>query len=347
MVSGPPLTLSKHKKQITRGDKTMAEQMRIIDSHTGGEPTRTIISGGPDLGQGSMAERREICSRDFDHIRTALANEPRGADVMVGAILCQPQDPANTAGVIFFNNAGFLGMCGHGTIGLMVTLYHLGQVALGIHRIETPVGVIEVNLHSPSKVTIENVPSYRYAKDVKVKIEGPQGSGPQGLGSQGLVEVTGDIAWGGNWFFLIKDHGQPLTLDNTDNLLEYCWQIKSALERHNITGHNGELIDHVELFGQPMDSAIADSQNFVLCPGRQYDRSPCGTGTSAKLACLYADGMLQPGQIWRQQSIIGSVFEGSVSIVGDDIIPTVSGEAFVTLDSQVFIHPDDPFGYGF
>lgn len=312
----------------------MVDKMRIIDSHTGGEPTRTIVSGGPDLGVEHMAERREIFARSFDHVRAALIHEPRGSDVMVGALLCKPQNPDNTAGVIFFNNAGFLNMCGHGTIGLVITLYHMGEIDLGIHRIETPVGVVEVDLLSPSKARIENVPSYRHAKDVSVNVEG--------IGS-----VTGDIAWGGNWFFLIKDHNRSLTLDNTDQLIDYSWKVKNALERHNITGRNGQEIDHIELFGQPTDPALADSQNFVLCPGKQYDRSPCGTGTSAKLACLYQDKLLQPGQIWRQQSIIGSVFEGSVQIVGDNIIPHVTGESFVTLDSQVFINPDDAFAHGF
>lgn len=312
----------------------MNQTMRIIDSHTGGEPTRTIVSGGPDLGLGSMAERLAVFAKDFDHIRTALNHEPRGADVMVGAMLCEPVDSDNTAGVIFFNNAGFLGMCGHGTIGLAVTLYHLGKIDLGIHRIETPVGVVEVNLLSSSKATIENVPSYRYAKDVSVDVAG-------------VGCVVGDIAWGGNWFFLVKDHGQSLTLDNTDQLLDYTWRVKNALNQQQITGKNNQPVDHIELFGQPTDTAIADSQNFVLCPGRQYDRSPCGTGTSAKLACLVADELLQPGQIWRQQSIIGSIFQGSVQIENEQIIPQITGEAFVTLDSRVFIHPDDIFGHGF
>ncbi|MCJ8271751.1 MAG: proline racemase family protein [Psychrosphaera sp.] len=316
----------------------MTEQMRIIDSHTGGEPTRTIVDGGPDLGVGTMAQRREIFARDFDHVRTALIGEPRGSSVMVGALLCQPVDPKNVTGVIFFNNAGYLGMCGHGTIGLMTTLYHMGKIDLGTHHIETPVGVIEVELLSPSKVKIENVPSYRYAKDVEVNVEG--------IG-QPPFTVKGDIAWGGNWFFLIKDHGQALTQDNATQLLDYCWRVKQALEQQNIVGADGAAVDHVELFGAPTDPTIADSQNFVLCPGKEYDRSPCGTGTSAKLACLYQDDKLKPGELWRQQSIIGSIFEGSVRIDDDKIIPIISGESFVTMDSKVLSAPDDPFVNGF
>ena len=317
----------------------MTEQMRIIDSHTGGEPTRTIVDGGPDLGVGTLAKRREIFARDFDHVRTSLIGEPRGSSVMVGALLCQPADPKNTAGVIFFNNAGYLGMCGHGTIGLLVTLYHMGKIDLGTHNIETPVGVIEAELLSPSKVKIENVPSYRTTKDVEVNVEGNN--------DQAAFKVKGDIAWGGNWFFLIKEHGQALTQDNAVQLTEYCWRVNQALEQQNIVGDDGAAIDHVELFGAPTDANIADSQNFVLCPGKEYDRSPCGTGTSAKLACLYQDEKLKPGELWRQQSIIGSIFEGSVRINDDKIIPTISGESFVTMDSKVLSTDADPFKHGF
>lgn len=314
--------------------QTINKNMRIIDSHTGGEPTRTIVEGGPDLGQGTMKQRLKVFRQQFDHIRTTLIGEPRGSAVMVGALLCPPEDSNNTTGVIFFNNADYLGMCGHGTIGLMVTLYHMGKVDLGIHRIETPVGVIEVELLSPSKVRIENVPSYRHAQDVKVRV-------------QGHGEVTGDIAWGGNWFFLAKDHGQCLTLDKSLHLLDFTWKVKQALEQQGITGKNGEAVDHIELFGQPTDQNIADSQNFVLCPGKEFDRSPCGTGTSAKLACLYEDGVLKPKKTWRQQSIIGSIFEGFVEIVDGQTIPNITGDSFVTMDSVVLVDRSDPFEFGF
>lgn len=308
--------------------------MRIIDSHTGGEPTRTIIEDGPDLGDGDLAQRRQVFSEKFSHIRTILTKEPRGSAFMVGALLCEPIDPNNSAGVIFFNNAGVLGMCGHGLIGLMVTLHHLGKIELGFHRVETPVGVVEVEMLSRHKVRLQNVPSYRYAKDVAVEVKG-------------IGQVVGDIAWGGNWFFLVKNHGQALTADNTDKLLDYCTRVQNALADSGITGDNGEAVDHVELFGNPTDSNIADSQNFVLCPGHEYDRSPCGTGTSAKMACLYEDGKLQPGQLWRQQSIIGSIFEGSVVESDGKVLPTICGEAFVTMDSTLLLDDDDPFKYGF
>lgn len=312
----------------------MTNQLKIIDSHTGGEPTRTIVAGGPDLGSGTMLERREIFQQNFDHYRRTLIYEPRGSEVMVGALLCKPVKPESTAGVIFFNNTGYLGMCGHGTIGLAVTLYHQNKIDLGLHRIETPVGDVQVELISANKAKIDNVPSYRFAKNVVLDVEG-------------IGRVCGDIAWGGNWFFLIKEHQQNLNVSNSEKLTDYCWRVRQALEKNNIRGKDGALIDHIELFAEPADPEIADSQNFVLCPGKEYDRSPCGTGTSAKLACLYEDGLLKPGHVWKQQSIIGSVFEGSVRLDRQLIIPQITGEAFVTMESNVITEPLDPFQHGF
>ncbi|MET1256844.1 proline racemase family protein [Aliikangiella maris] len=313
----------------------MRDELTIIDSHTGGEPTRTIVSGGPNLGNGTMAERLLRFRDEYDHLRRALVNEPRGADVMVGALLCEPCHPDNAAGVIFFNNVGYLGMCGHGTIGLAVTLYEMGKIGLGTHWIETPVGNVQINLLTPNRVTIKNVPSFRLTKGVSVEVEG-------------IGEVTGDIAWGGNWFFLIKEqvHRLTLTQQNIPQLTDYGVKVREALLKANITGKDGQEIDHIELFAKPTDHQVADSQSFVLCPGREYDRSPCGTGTSAKLACLYADGELAEGQVWRQQSIIGSIFEGQIELVGENLIPNITGEAFVNLRASVIINDDDPFRFG-
>lgn len=307
-------------------------RIRIIDSHTGGEPTRVIVDGGPDLGRGSMADRRERFRRDFDGIRSAVVNEPRGNDAIVGALLCEPSDPTCDAGVIFFNNVGYLNMCGHGTIGLAVTLAHMGRATAGTIRLDTVCGVVEARLVGENRVTIRNVPSYRHA--AAVAVEAP-----------GIGRVTGDIAWGGNWFFLLADHGQTLTLDRLDALTEYTWRVRQGLERAAITGANGGLIDHIELFG-PATAPGADSKNFVLCPGKAYDRSPCGTGTSAKLACLYADGKLQPGQIWRQESIVGSVFEGTVAIVEGQVLPEITGSAYVNAEADLILDERDPFCYG-
>ena len=312
-------------------------RVSILDSHTAGEPTRLVISGGPDLGNGPLANRRNRFRHDHDDFRTAIVNEPRGSDVIVGAVLCEPVDQNCTAGVIFFNNVGYLGMCGHGTIGLIASLAHLGKIRPGVHRIETPVGIVTTTLHPSGEVTVENVPSFRSAASVAVTVPG-----------HGTVH--GDIAWGGNWFYLVESHGpgnqgRTLTLANVDQLTEFTWAIRQALTAQGITGVNGEEIDHIELFGPP-GSSTADSTNFVLCPGKAYDRSPCGTGTSAKMACLYADGKLAPGNIWRQAGILGTIFEGSIRVENERIIPSITGSAYVTAESTFLLDPKDPFCMG-
>ena len=316
-------------------------RVQVVDSHTGGEPTRVVFSGGPDLGRGDLASRRAIFRDHFDDFRSAVCNEPRGSDTMVGALLCEPTDSACAAGVIFFNNVGVLNMCGHGTIGLLVTLAHLGRVDVGTHKIETPVGIVEATLHGPNEVTIRNVPSYRFAKDVPLDVEGYPPIFVEGHGSIGGVK--GDIAWGGNWFFLVQADLQEIALSNLERLTDFTAKIREALEREGITGENGAEIDHIELFGP---SKVANSKNFVLCPGKAYDRSPCGTGTSAKLACLAADGKLKEGQIWRQESIIGSVFEGFVTYEGNWTIPHIRGTAYVNAEATLILQEGDPFRMG-
>src|SRR6516162_3700932 len=283
------------------------QRVKVIDSHTGGEPTRVVVSGGPRLGSGSLAERVACFRQEHDSFRSAVVNEPRGSDVMVGALLSEPVDGTCAAGVIFFNNVGYLGMCGHGTIGLVATLAHLGQIQPGEHRIETPVGVVSARLHADGKVTVNNVASYRSATDVRVKVTG-------------YGEVRGDVAWGGNWFFLVRDHAMDLSLNNIESLTAFTWATRQALEQNEIRGDDGKEIDHIELF-VPSQIPGVQSKNFVLCPGKAYDRSPCGTGTSAKLACLYADGKLREGETWKQESIVGSVFEGSLKIKDGKIFP--------------------------
>lgn len=312
------------------------KKIHIIDSHTGGEPTRLIVDGGPELGTGPLAQRLELFKEKFDHFRSATVCEPRGSDVIVGALLCTPHDPTCTAGVIFFNNVGYLGMCGHGMIGLIATLAYQGKITLGRHRIETPVGVVETELHADHSVTVHNVPAYRHLKNISLQVEG-HGS------------IRGDVAWGGNWFFLCADHGQDLRIANIDALSDFGWRIRQALEAANIRGADGAEIDHIELFSAPM-SAANDSRNFVLCPGKAYDRSPCGTGTSAKLACLAADGKLAEGQLWLQESIIGSVFEGSYRILENSplqkILPSIKGTAFVNAEATLLLDQRDPFVWG-
>ena len=311
---------------------TTLRRIQVIDSHTGGEPTRVVIAGGPDLGQGSMHERREVFRERFDDFRSMVVNEPRGSSVLVGALLVEPADASCVAGVIFFNNVGVLGMCGHGTIGLAVTLAHLGRIGPGRYRLETPVGVVALEYAGGNKATVENVPSYRHAQGVTVELEDGQ-------------QVVGDVAWGGNWFFLTDGGGRELDLAHVDELTNFAWTIRTALRRQGIRGADGEEIDHIELFGPP-HSAGADSRNFVLCPGKAFDRSPCGTGTSAKLACLVAAGKFRPGDVWRQESIVGSIFEGSVRIEGGQIIPRITGTAHITAESNLVVDPSDPLAAG-
>lgn len=307
--------------------------VRIFDSHTGGEPTRLVVSGGPDLGDGPLPERVERFRRDADKFRTMILAEPRGYDAMVGALLCKPIDPASAAGVIFFNNRGYLGMCGHGAIGVAATLAYQGLIGLGQHRLETPVGTITLNLLNPNRVAVENIPSYRLTKNVQVTVDG-------------LGKISGDVAWGGNWFFLTEDLQSILDPAQIGQLTDVAWRIRRALVAQGITGANGAEIDHIELLGAPT-TADANSRSFVLCPGGAYDRSPCGTGTSAKLACLAADNKLLPGVPWIQESIIGSRFTATYREGTDGkIIPTIVGDAFVTGETRLIAQPGDPFHHG-
>ena len=311
------------------------QRIPYLDSHTAGEPTRLIEALPFDLGGGAVAEQLARLRAEHDDLRAAAINEPRGSDVLVGACLVPPADPSCQFGVIFFNNVGYLGMCGHGTIGVVASLAYRGRIAPGAVRIETPVGVVEATLHPatgdgpPNRVSVRNVPARRLHAHVPVELDGQV--------------VHGDVAWGGNWFFLCHDHGLTVAADNLEALTDFAWRLREAYTQQGLTGAAGAVIDHVELFGP---TPTADSRSFVLCPGKAYDRSPCGTGTSAKLACLLADGTISPGQTWRQESVIGSVFEGRVELVDGQVVPTITGEAWMTAEGALLIDERDPFGTG-
>ncbi len=341
------------------------KRIPYLDSHTGGEPTRLITSLPFDLGTGSVADKLSTLKKDHDDLRRTVLLEPRGSDVLVGAYLVPPADPTCQFGVIYFNNVGYLGMCGHGTIGLIASLAYLGKVQPGVIRVETPVGVVEATLHAPSlrgasdserrsnlqaseqgiassenhrprndgeypnRVSVQNIPAYRHLTHVPVTVDGKT--------------IHGDVAYGGNWFFLCHDHGLEINMQNLEALTEFSWRVREQFTANGITGANGAEIDHVELFASTPE---ADSKSFVLCPGKAYDRSPCGTGTSAKLACLYDDGKLQVGQTWKQQSVVGSIFEGSIQIQDNRIIPTITGEAWVMSEGTILVDERDPFGKG-
>jgi 4-hydroxyproline epimerase len=312
------------------------QTIEVIDSHTGGEPTRLVMSGGPDLGTGPLAERVERFRENFDRYRSAIVNEPRGSDPVVGALLCKPHRADCQVGVIFFNNVGYIGMCGHGTIGLITSLAHRGDIARGEIKIDTPVGPVQARLRADGRVEVDNVPSFRRAARVAISVPG-------------VGQVTGDVAWGGNWFFLVTDLGSAdraewhIATANIESLTDVTWRIRQEL---NAQGY--PEIDHVELFSTPADPK-AHSRNFVLCPGKAYDRSPCGTGTSAKLACLAADGKLSEGDVWIQEGITGTTFAAHyrwLDRAKGEIRPTITGAAFVTAEARLQLNPDDPFCWG-
>jgi 4-hydroxyproline epimerase len=302
-------------------------KVRVIDSHTAGEPTRVVIEGGPDLGTGPLGGRIDRFRTVEDRFRSAVVNEPRGSDVLVGALLVEPNDASCIAGVIFFNNVGYIGMCGHGTMGVMQTLAHLGRVSPGEHRLETCVGTVTATLTEHGSVRVANVASFRTARDVVCEVPG-------------IGTVQGDVAWGGNWFYLIEGHDQELRLANVDALTDFASRVRRAL---NARGYPD--VDHIELFG-PAASNAADARNFVLCPGDAYDRSPCGTGTSAKLACLAADGRLAEGQEWIQESILGSTFRAAYRRAADGVIPIIEGNAYITGETTLLLDERDPFCWG-
>ncbi len=303
-----------------------------IDSHTGGEPTRVVLTGFPDLGSGPLAARRMLLQQHHDAFRAAIAAEPRGSDPLVCAILTPPVDPAALTGVLFVNNVGTLGMCGHGMIGLVHTLASLGRMGTGTYRIETPVGLVAVERHEDGSVSVENVESYRLQASIPLDVPGHG-------------RIKGDVAWGGNWFFITHDCPAPLVRSNLGTLTAYAANIRSALGQAGISGADGVEIDHIEL-QSPSPTPNLDARNFVLCPGMAYDRSPCGTGTSATLACLAEDGRLPPGAIWRQESFVGSVFEASYRPGKRGIWPRIRGRAHLTAHTRLVIDPADPFAFG-
>jgi 4-hydroxyproline epimerase len=321
------------------------KRISILDSHTAGEPTRLVLSGGPELASATMSERLDELRAKFPEFRSSVVAEPRGSDVLVGALLCPPEHADSVAGVLFFNDVGYLGMCGHGTIGLIHSLAHLGRITPGEHRIDTPAGTVRARLHSDGSVTVINVLSYRYRANLAIEVPG-------------LGRVSGDVAWGGNWFFLIRSAPPlPVSLENVRELTQFAVQVRDALQAAGITSPQGEVVDHIEWFAPP-GSPANHSRNFVLCPGVAYDRSPCGTGTSAKLACLAADGLLAPGALWRQEGILGTVFTASYEPApaldsrlhadpdAQTILPLITGRAYITAQTTLFFDEADPFRHG-
>ena len=306
-------------------------RIQVIDSHTEGEPTRVVLEGQLPLRGSTMVERRADFATRFDDLRRGLVLEPRGADPVVGAVLTEPVNLESIAGVVYFNNAGVLGMCGHGTMGVAETLAHLGRIGHGEYQLDTPVGPILFQRDSEGMVSIQNVESYRFAKNVPLFLEG-------------LDPIVGDIAWGGNWFYIVHYEGmiEPALIPE---LIELTTEMLEELEVQGHTGAGGARIDHIELSKASIKSGV-DARNFVLCPGLAFDRSPCGTGTSAKVACLAEDGVLTPGQIWTQESVTGGIFRATVEKGEQGWIPTIRGRAFVTAVATLFFQESDPYRTG-
>lgn len=307
-------------------------EIEIIDSHTGGEPTRLVLQGWPDVEGDSMADRLQYVQENHDHIRKAVVCEPRGHNAIVGALLTPPVNPGSLTGVIYFNDVGFLGMCGHATIGLVETLRFLGRLNSDEVSIDTPVGTVSAKVGPDNSVTIRNISPRVHIKDLSLNVHG-------------LGKVTGDVAYGGNWFYLVNSFSPEISLNKIDELMATCKSIRNALKENGICGDDDHLIDHVELFSKPTQKD-AHSKNFVLCPGNAYDRSPCGTGTSAKMASLYEKGLLGIGEKWFQEGVCGSVFNCSLEMENGSLVPVISSKAYVTSRSTLFLNEEDPFCWG-
>lgn len=307
-------------------------EIKVIDSHTGGEPTRVVVDGWPEVQGSTMAAKLKFLKENHDHIRQAVVCEPRGHDAVVGALLTEPVNEGSTAGVVFFNDVGYLGMCGHASIGLVETLKHLNRIKPGQIFLDTPVGKVSVLLEADGNISVSNIEPRVMEKDFAIEVPG-------------VGNVIGDISYGGNWFFLVNNISPELKLSNLDKLMSNSKAIRSALEKAGVTGDDGHKIDHIEFFSTP-ENADAHSRNFVLCPGNAYDRSPCGTGTSAKMACLYERGILQIGETWIQESITGSLFECRLELKDGKVAPLISSNAFVTSSATLFFNEKDPFCWG-
>ena len=307
--------------------------MRVVDSHTEGEPTRVVVDGWPALSANTMEDRRDELRAQYDHLRRAVVCEPRGHAAIVGALLTPPVTPGAAAGIVFFNNGTYLGMCGHGLIGVVRTLQYLGRLSPGVATFDTPAGTVRTELADDGCVTIQNVPSRCHQLDVTVDVPG-------------VGRVVGDVAYGGNWFFITEQPLGEITLSNAPALTRVTRQIQDALDAAGISRAGGAQIDHIELSGPPQ-RLDADARNFVLCSGGEYDRSPCGTGTSAKMAVLHARGKLKVGQDWRQESVTGSLFTGWLTQgKSGELIPHIRGTAYVTAESTLRFDPADPFRLG-
>lgn len=329
-----------------------SQVIQAVDSHTAAEPTRVITGGLPMIRGATMADKRDELKRLHDPIRRSLVLEPRGHDAIILAYLLPPTHDDADLGVVFANDAGYLGMCGHGAIGLATTAVAMGLVAavepVTEITLDTPVGLIKCRVAveggRPKSVTITNVPSFLYRQRVVVDVHG-------------FGKVAADIAYGGNWFAFVEADQLGLMVEKAHLpvLMQAAIAIREALVRDGVRGVHPdsgeeEVIDHVKLF-VPLDGEHHGARALTLCPGTAYDRSPCGTGTSAKLAVLHAKGELKTGEQFDSESVLGTRFAARVvaeTTVGEfpAIVPEITGSAWITSFATFVIDPDDPCRHG-
>ncbi len=307
--------------------------IHYTDLHTEGEPTRVITSGFPDLGTGSILQRSEMMTKNFSDLCSGIVREPRGHEAMVAALLLEPADKSCDHGVIFFNNVGSLGMCGHGTMGVVRALRDQGFMGSDTVTFETPAGNVDAAIDEAGRISVVNVESYCYRRQVEVELSSGQ-------------KVIGDIAWGGNWFFLTGSNGWPLDVRESPILIDFASEIRVALESNGICGEGGAPIDHVELH-ESLQGGQQGVRSFVMCPGMEWDRSPCGTGASATVASMADQQLISPGETWIQESILGGRFEVTYELGERGIIPTISGRAWPCSRGELIFEEDDPFRSGF
>ena len=340
------------RRRHDAGMLQFAQVIQAVDSHTAGEPTRIVTGGLPPLAGASMAEKRTILQRDHDGLRRALVLEPRGHDAIVLAYLLPPCTPGAHLGVVFANDAGYLGMCGHGAIGVATVAVAMGMVAavepVTEVVLDTPAGVVPCRVAvaggKVKSVTITNVPSFLFAQRVVVPVHG-------------FGKVAADIAYGDNWFAFVEADQLGLMVEKTHLpvLMQAATAVREALVREGVRGRHpersgDEIVDHVKLFA-PLAGDEPGARALTLCPGAAYDRSPCGTGTSAKLAVLHAKGELEIGAWFRSQSVLATEFRARVvreTRVGPHpaIVPEVTGSAWITGFPTFVLDPEDPCRFG-
>jgi len=322
----------------------------VIDSHTAGHPTRIVVGGLPKVRGGSVAQKRDYIKSKMDYIRTLLCNEPRGHSCMYGAFLVEPSSEDADFGVIFFSTASYDDMCGHGTIGVATVLTEMNMVRREEPTtevtFETPAGLVRVETKvvggKVKSVSFVNVPAFLYKKDISIDVPG-------------YGEVKGDVAFGGNWFFYVnaKEIGVRVRSENVDALARAGIAIKNEFNKefdlvHPTNPNISRKLLATSIIDIPVKNKNADQNNIVV-EGKWVDRSPCGTGTSGRMAVLFAKNKLGLNEDFVNESITGETFRGRLigeTKVGEypAVVPEITGNAYITGFNHIILDPDDPFG---